>query len=125
MNQNNDNALATYVGKKHSRFNNNKSNTKNPNRFFPPRDGMTYFNSFDKRNVKYFYYKKLLHVIKDYRKILAYEATSNNKKQSNIVINNNNLYVVALIVKQWKDPTWYNIDIKVSQYKVQSQYNDS
>jgi hypothetical protein len=27
-------------------------------------------------------------------------------------------------VKQWKDPTWYNIDIKVSQYKVQSQYND-
>lgn len=97
---------------------------KESQQVFPPRDGMTYFKSFDKRNMKCFYYKKLVHLIKDYRKILAYEATSNNKKQSNIVINKNNLYVVALIVKQGKDPTWYNIDIKVSQYKVQSQYND-
>ncbi len=54
MNQNNDNTLTIYVGKKYSRFNNNKSNTKNPNRFFPLRDGMTYFKSFDKRNVKCF-----------------------------------------------------------------------
>jgi hypothetical protein len=51
MNQNNENTLAIYVGRKYSRFNNNKSYTNNPNRFFPPKDGMT-FKSFDKRNVK-------------------------------------------------------------------------
>ncbi len=43
-------------------------------------------------------------------------------------ITKNNQTLLSIITTYYetrKGPTWYNRDIKVSQYKVQSHYNDS
>ncbi len=54
-------------------------------------------------------------MIKDCRTIVVVEVDNNQNNQSNIITKEHRLYVVALIIKEKLDRTWY-IDTRVKIY---------
>jgi len=67
MNLHNESLTTLYARKRYSKYNSNKFTKYN--RKFPPRDvATTLSQSFGKKKMKCFYYKKLRHLIEDCNK---------------------------------------------------------